>query len=115
MDYNNYISLIVEKLKPIKPYKIILFGSYAYGVNNKDSDIDMIVVTNDEYMPKNYRENIQIYLKVSHLLSDIEKDVPIDLIVYTRPMYKKFIELGSMFSKEISLKGKILYETHIKD
>jgi len=30
--------------KGIKPYKIILFGSYAYGTPNKDSDIDICVI-----------------------------------------------------------------------
>jgi predicted nucleotidyltransferase len=29
--------LIVEKLKPLNPYQIILFGSYAYGMPTKDS------------------------------------------------------------------------------
>ncbi|MFH1319306.1 MAG: nucleotidyltransferase domain-containing protein [Bacteroidota bacterium] len=108
----HYISQIIEKLKPIDPYKVILFGSHAWGNPDKDSDIDLIVVTNDEYLPKSYKENINVYLKVSHLLSEFKKNISIDLIVYTQPMYKKFIELGSMFSKEILLKGKILYEAN---
>lgn len=29
---------IVEKLKSLNPYHIILFGSYAYGTLTKDSD-----------------------------------------------------------------------------
>ena len=28
---------IVEKLNPLNPYQIILFGSYAYGTPTKDS------------------------------------------------------------------------------
>jgi len=32
---------IIEALKPLKPDKIILFDSYAYGTLNKDSDIDL--------------------------------------------------------------------------
>ena len=32
---------IVEKLKPLNPYQIILFGSYTYGSPTKDSDIDL--------------------------------------------------------------------------
>jgi len=35
---------IVEKLKPLKPLKIILFGSYAYGTPNEESDIDLFLV-----------------------------------------------------------------------
>ncbi len=35
---------IVERLKPLNPDKIILFGSYAYGKPNKESDIDLFLV-----------------------------------------------------------------------
>jgi len=35
---------IVERLKPLKPDKIILFGSYAYGTPNDESDIDLFLV-----------------------------------------------------------------------
>ncbi len=31
---------IVKKLKPLNPYQIILFGSYAYGSPTKDSDLN---------------------------------------------------------------------------
>ncbi len=42
-DNKQYIPEIVERLKTINPYKIILFGSYAYGKPQTDSDIDLIV------------------------------------------------------------------------
>ncbi len=32
---------IIKRLKPLKPNQIILFGSYAYGTPNEDSDIDL--------------------------------------------------------------------------
>jgi len=38
---------IVERLKPLDPDKIILFGSYAYGTPNEDSDIDLFLVKNN--------------------------------------------------------------------
>jgi predicted nucleotidyltransferase len=47
---------IVEKLKPLEPLKIILFGSYAYGTTHQDSDIDLYVVTNDNYIPQSFDE-----------------------------------------------------------
>ncbi|WP_161488104.1 nucleotidyltransferase domain-containing protein [Sedimentisphaera cyanobacteriorum] len=37
-------SEIVESLKPLNPEKIILFGSYASGTANEDSDIDLFLV-----------------------------------------------------------------------
>ncbi|CAN2039103.1 Nucleotidyltransferase domain-containing protein [Candidatus Magnetomoraceae bacterium gMMP-15] len=106
------ISLIIERLKMINPYKIILFGSYAYGKPENDSDIDLMIVTDDDYFPGSYKEKSDIYLKVSNALTDLSKKMPIDLIVYTKPMYNKFNELGSLFSKEILQKGIILYETN---
>ena len=38
---------IIERLKPLNPNKIILFGSYAYGTPNKDSDIDLFLLKDD--------------------------------------------------------------------
>jgi len=35
---------IIERLKPLEPNKIILFGSYAYGTPTPDSDIDLFLV-----------------------------------------------------------------------
>ena len=109
-DKNSYLPLIVTKLKNIGIHKIILFGSLTSGDVHLDSDIDLIVVTNDDHLPKSYKEKSEVYLKVSSALTDITGKIPIDLIVYTKPMYNKFNELGSLFSKEISQKGIVLYE-----
>ncbi len=102
--------MIVEKLKPIDPYKIILFGSYAYGNPNKNSDIDILVVTKDDFVPHNFAENMSLKVKVSKHIDVIREEIPVDILVYTMPMFKKFIELNSMFAKEILSKGKVLYE-----
>jgi len=104
---------IVNRLKEINPNKVILFGSYAWGDPHGESDLDIIVVTNDDIMPKNYKEKMEIYLKVSTVLSEFKKQAPIDLVVHTRPMHNKFLKLGGTFSKEIAKRGKILYERDI--
>ena len=88
---------IVEKLMPLKPEKIILFGSYAYGEPNEDSDLDLYVVTNDNFTPKSWKENSALYLSVSKHLRDLRKDIPIDLIVHTRQMHKRLMQLDSNF------------------
>lgn len=106
----DYINRIIERLKPMKPYKVILFGSHAYDTANQDSDIDMLVVIDDDSYPQNYEENMRNYLKVAAILHDIRKEIPIDSIVHTKPMHQRFIELRSIFSKEILKNGKILYE-----
>jgi len=89
---------------------VILFGSYVYEEPSKDSDIDLIVVTDDDIMPSNFDEKMQIYLNVSNALTDIRRNILIDLIMHTKPMHKRFIELNSMFYREIAEKGIVLNE-----
>ncbi len=106
-----YIQQLKEKLKELNPYLVLLFGSCAYGTPHDDSDIDLIVVTDDEFIPQTFKEKTDLYISVSEHILNISKQVPVDLIVYTKPMYKQFIKTGSSFSKEILSKGKVIYES----
>ena len=106
----NYIPLLIEKLKSTQPEKIILFGSYAYGIPTENSDLDILVVTGDDTIPSSFSEKSQIYLRISKSISDIKTKFPIDLIVHTKAMHLKFIELNSLFARELLMKGKVLYE-----
>ena len=40
---------LVERLKKTDPFKIILFGSHAYGEPGPGSDVDLLVVTEDDF------------------------------------------------------------------
>ncbi len=91
-------------------YRVVLFGSYAAGAPGADSDIDLLVVIDDDFMPATFEENMRNYLKVSSALRDIKRKIPIDLIVHTWPMHDKFMQMGSMFSKEMARQGEVLYE-----
>ncbi|MEA2043271.1 MAG: nucleotidyltransferase domain-containing protein [Bacteroidota bacterium] len=108
----NYIQEIINKLKTINPYLIILFGSYAYGTPNEDSDIDILVVTEDDFMPKTFSERLEFRLSIKKIIRETAKKVPIDLLVYSRPMFQKFKELNSSFAKEILTNGKKIYENN---
>ncbi|MBD3308787.1 nucleotidyltransferase domain-containing protein [candidate division KSB3 bacterium] len=104
---------IIERLTPIHPEKVILFGSYAYGEPNKDSDIDLLVVTQDDFIPQNFAEKMNVTLPVVNMLDELRRQVAMDIIVHTRPMHEKFIALRSMFAREVLKKGIVLYEdTH---
>ncbi len=96
---------IVGALKSLDLEKLVLFGSYANGNPTDESDIDLYVVTKDDFIPANWREKNEIYLKISREIRNIRSDVPIDLIVHTKQMNEKFFELDSSFSKEIIKNG----------
>lgn len=44
------------------------------------------------------------------MISDIKKEIPVDLIVHTKAMHQLFIETDSMFARGIRSKGKVLFE-----
>ncbi|MFH0924704.1 MAG: nucleotidyltransferase domain-containing protein [bacterium] len=105
---NNYILKLVEWIKKLHPFKIVLFGSYAWGNPNKESDLDVVVVLEKEIPPKNFKEKMENFLLVKKLIRDINEIIPIDLIVYTKQEWEKFLQMGSYFSKKLSQEGKVL-------
>ena len=90
---------IVGALKQIKPHKVILFGSYAYGKPAKDSDIDLLVVISTN---KTFHERIQ---QIRPLLPTSK---PVDLIVLTPSEYLQSKTTNPLV-KEIISKGKVIY------
>ena len=107
---DQFLVNITDSLKNEGIEKIILFGSYAEGNMQDDSDLDIIVVTIDDYVPATNREKMDLHHKYNQLIKRFRKDISIDMIVYTKSMYQKLQESGSLFSNEINRKGKVLYE-----
>ena len=100
--------LILEKLRPLNPEKVILFGSYVYGNPTEDSDIDIYVVTNDDYMPNTWKEKSDLNIKVLTKIKDFTDKYHADIIIHTKAMHKKFIEMDSVFSRKIMQEGVVL-------
>ena len=94
------IERIVSKLRP---EKIILFGSYAYGNPTPDSDVDLLVIM------KTKAKEIDRYVAVSNLL--YPRQFPVDILVKTpREIEVESRKKGHFFLREILTKGKVLYE-----
>lgn len=105
MDIASLKESIKRYLLPLDPEKVILFGSYAYGIPGEESDIDLYIVSKEDFLPKNYSENIQHYKKYSRALKSLKQQYPIDIIVHTREMNRRFEEMESSFVREIITKG----------
>ena len=82
------------------PERIILFGSYAYGTPHADSDVDILVV-----MPA--RNQIDQAVKISLA---IDPPFPLDIIVRTPHTMQWRLAEGDSFLREITSKGRVLYE-----
>lgn len=106
----NNIRDIVSRLLTFDPYRIVLFGSYALGVEAPGSDIDLLVVLDSEVISQTYEERMKRRLIVRKSIQEINKQVPIDLIVYTKAEYQLLQRHGTSFINEIESSGKTLYE-----
>ena len=93
----DFADRVVERFQP---EKIVLFGSYAYGTPNADSDVDILVV-----MPAYNQRS-----KAHKIRTVISAPFPMDLIVRTPDTLKWRLEEGDTFLREITSKGKLLYE-----
>ena len=107
---DKYIQRIMESLSALDIKKIILFGSYARGKVSEDSDIDLLVVLDEDILPQTYEEWLEIKMRVRRALRDINDSVAIDLLVYTKPQYEMIKQNMNSFQKEIHEHGKVLYE-----
>lgn len=105
VDINELSSILKEQLKPVNPEKIILFGSYARGTQTKDSDIDIYIVTKDDFIPQSFNERKELYKKVLSHIRNIIQTYPTDVIIHTKKMHEKFLEMDSHFCREIMTKG----------
>jgi predicted nucleotidyltransferase len=106
------ITLINRSLQHLNVNKVILFGSYAKGTQSDHSDIDLLVVTNDDFVFDSFAQKMETKLKIANALNSLRKFADIDLIVHTKPMYDQFLHLDSGFKKEIINSGSVIYEAN---
>ncbi len=83
------------------PEKIILFGSYAWGKPDQDSDLDLFVVMESGERP------IKRVASIRSVLRDIY--VPMDILVRTPEELRYRIDIGDPFIKKILRDGQVIY------
>lgn len=95
---NNFVS---DVKKTYHPDKIILFGSYASGKVNDNSDLDLLVVapSKDDF-----------WTRMKDISGCCSRTVGMDVLFYTPAEYSKMLASRTFFRKEIQDKGKIIYD-----
>lgn len=98
------INYIVKKIvQEIQPEKIILFGSYARGDFERDSDLDLFIIKDSEESSRRMRR------KVDALLWG--RRFPVDLIVRKpKEVEWNFRAKNPFYLYHIFKDGKVLYE-----
>jgi predicted nucleotidyltransferase len=94
-------SIAAQIIEKYKPEKIILFGSAVNGQLGLDSDVDLLVIKKDTplYGADRIRELSRI----------IDRNIPVDFLVYRPEEFQKRLEMGDPFLKAVLKEGKVLY------
>ncbi len=97
-EIENIRQQIIEKHKP---EKIILFGSAALGTTTRDSDVDFLII----------KKQTPLYGvdRVHELSRMIDRNIPIDLLIYRPEEFEQRLSMGDPFLKAILKEGKIFY------
>jgi len=93
--------IVIRIVDNIQPQKVILFGSYAYGKPDENSDIDLLVIK-DTDVPAN-RRGREIRKHLRGLC------IPMDILVYTQNEIDEWKDTRTAFITQVVEKGKILY------
>lgn len=98
------IELAEQIVREHHPEQVILFGSYAYGTPNDNSDVDLLVILPFEGQPAR---------KAAHILQtiNISPRFSIDLLARTPEQVKQRLEQEDFFMRQVIESGKVLYET----
>jgi len=83
------------------PEQVILFGSYARGDADEDSDVDLLVIM--PFEGKGAR-------KAAEIMNRVSPGFPVDVLVRTPDTVRERIELGDFFLREIVREGTVLYD-----
>ena len=105
----NYLPEIVDSLRKIDPYKILLFGSLAEDAQEDAQDIDLAVILDSESLPRSFEERMKNKVAVRTAIFAISQRVPIDIVVYTLAEYRKLLNQNQPFIREIN-SGRTLYD-----
>ena len=93
------VALVV---KAAHPETIIMFGSYARGTANDQSDIDLCVI---EAVVSDRRSEM---VRLRRVLSPLR--IPVDIIVHSSSAINEWAAVSGTLANTIMREGKVLYE-----
>ena len=107
-DISDKLSILIDAtIKEIPGIeKIYLFGSYAYGIHDKDSDFDLMVITDNEIK--------DAILAVTEIRYNTWGKVGIfDMLVYSEKIFNDRKE-KYLLENKVFTEGKMIYEKRNK-
>lgn len=102
IDKKTIQDVIGTLVKAYQPLEIYLFGSYAWGQPNDESDLDLLIVVEKTDEPS-FKRPAKGYKELYDLM------VPTDILVYTKKEFETFSKDASRFCFKIKNNGRKIY------
>jgi predicted nucleotidyltransferase len=93
------VTLLVSSAKP---ERIIMFGSYARGTADNQSDLDLCVIK------KTVADRHSEMIRLRRILSPLR--IPVDIIVHSMAVVNEWAGVSGTLVNSIMREGRILYE-----
>jgi predicted nucleotidyltransferase len=91
-------------VRDLEPERIVLFGSFARGDQNRASDLDLVVIATT---PLPFCERIGRALESAYGAS---RRLPVEALVYTPEEWRRMTAAGSSFATLVRREGRVLYD-----
>lgn len=101
MTTDERLAEIVQRLAPMRPERILLFGSTARGKSDEWSDLDVIVVANE--VPARFVD------RIARAFDLIDPRYGLDILIYTPNEYREMLADGNPFIATAECEGRVLY------
>jgi uncharacterized protein len=104
---NEQINLLKDVIvETMQPKKIYLFGSYANGIPNENSDLDILIEVEKSDLPK-VKRNLEVWTVMD---SYKELHFPKDIFIFTTQEMNDWKDLKNSFINNALYQSKKLYE-----
>jgi len=101
---------IIEKLLPLEPNKIILFGSHAYGTPYEESDIDLFLIKDDLSIEQTYAYELEAKKRLRSIILNYQTN-GIDILAAPTDIINKREDY--FYKVDILQNGKVWYERKV--
>ncbi len=105
IEVRSLVRQVAERLaRSYHPEKIVLFGSYASGDVDEESDVDLLIIK-ETSLPFHRRGG-----EVRALLRPLRLALPMDIIVLTPEEVDEQLRRGNVFLESIIREGEVLFD-----
>ena len=95
-----FLNELCRRLVAAGAQRIYLFGSYARGEADEDSDVDLVVLK---------QTALPFLDRLREAAACLDPDWPVDVLVYTPAEWEQMQEHGNAFAELVSEEGIVLH------